>query len=346
MENGNGQSKKNLMIEPKDCAFPQQMNYAPPQSFLDLNNQFVSDLNLQNNISGGMPQSLIREENQNSEPSNERNEENEEKKNPKLLKRRSKSEIEGRNFECKLCNKSYLSYPALYTHYKLKHNTNNSSGRGRGRPKKEPNENEVEKSKYNPTNITFFSKEERTGKTDPKTEINNCIDMAFSALYESEENKKRNESREIKNYASVDQHPFLSKFKKDPHDINKNLVNEHEITDIVLMDYLNKMSMYCNNDYYIKLIKFVTLFREHVNKVNIGKVDKIKNPEKEYTEINDAEDVPDSSNEFITDFLHPDGETDFGFTKDESIDLTQNLCYWMYENNFTCSKLSLINNEK
>ena len=31
---------------------------------------------------------------------------------------------------------------------------------------------------------------------------------------------------------------------------------------------------------------------------------------------------------------------------DESIDLTQNLCYWMYENNFTCSKLSLINNEK
>ena len=33
-------------------------------------------------------------------------------------------------------------------------------------------------------------------------------------------------------------------------------------------------------------------------------------------------------------------------SKDECIDLTQNLCFWMYENNFTCSKLSLIRNEK
>ena len=346
MDNGNGLSKKTLLFEQKDSGFPQQLNYAPSQNFLDLSNQFVSDLNLQNNSSGLMPQALIKDENQNSEPSNEKIEENDEKKNPKLLKRRSKSEIEGRNFECKLCNKSYLSYPALYTHYKLKHNTNNSSGRGRGRPKKEPNENEVEKSKYNPTNTTFFSKEERTGKTEPKTEINNCIDIAFSELYDSEENKKRNESREIKNYSTVDQHPFLSKFKKDSHDINKNLVNEHEMTDIVLIDYLNKMSMHCNNEYYIKLIKFVTLFREHVNKVNSSKVDKAKYPDEEYTEVYDAEDVPDSSNEFITDFLHPEGENDFGFTKDESIDLTQNLCYWMYENNFTCSKLSLINNEK
>ena len=346
MDNGNGLGKKTLLFEQKDSGLPPQLNYASSQNFLDLSNQFVSDLNLQNNTSGLMPQPLIKDENQNSEPSNEKNEENDEKKNPKLLKRRSKSEIEGRNFECKLCNKSYLSYPALYTHYKLKHNTNNSSGRGRGRPKKEPNENEVEKSKYNPTNTTFFSKEERTGKTDPKNEINNCIDIAFSELYDSEDNKKRNESREIKNYSTVDQHPFLSKFKKDAHDINKNLVNEHEMTDIVLIDYLNKMSMHCNNEYYIKLIKFVTLFREHVNKVNSSKVDKAKYPNEEYTEVYDAEDVPDSSNEFITDFLHPEGENDFGFTKDESIDLTQNLCYWMYENNFTCSKLSLINNEK
>ena len=66
-------------------------------------------------------------------------------------------------------------------------------------------------------------------------------------MYDSEENKKRNESREIKNYASVDQHPFLSKFKKDPHDINKNSINENEKTDIELIDYLNKISMHCNN---------------------------------------------------------------------------------------------------
>jgi len=56
-------------------------------------------------------------------------------------KRRSKKEKEGRNHKCPLCDKTYLSYPALYTHNKLKHSTENggkpvlgSNGRGRGRP--------------------------------------------------------------------------------------------------------------------------------------------------------------------------------------------------------------------
>ena len=269
----------------------------------------------------------------------------EEKKNTKHLKRRSKSEVDGRNFICKMCNKSYLSYPALYTHYKLKHNTNNSSGRGRGRPKKEQNENEVEKSKYNPINITFFSKEERTGMTE-KNEIDDCINIVYHELY-SDEYKKRNELRKMIYYDSVEKHPFLGKFKEDEHDIYKNVINEHEISDRVLIGYLNKMSIFCNIQYYIKLIKFVTLFREHVNQFNKNKVDKNKYATQEYSEIYDAEDLPDSSNEFITNFLHPEGtETDFGFTKDESIDLIQNLCYWMYENNYTCSKLYLYDNGK
>ena len=311
MEIDNGQNQ-NLM-NPNEQNFPSQ-NFGGLQ-----NNQYISDVNPPNNVEY-QNQS---QENQDPTQNNEKSEETDEKKNPKTLKRRSKSEVEGRTHVCKLCNKSYLSYPALYTHYKLKHNTNNSSGRGRGRP---------------------ISKEERTGKTEP-SEINQCIDIAFNELY-SEEFKRRNENREMKNYESINTHPFLGQFKQDPHDISKSVVNEHEMADLVLIDYLNKMSIFCNEQYYIKLIKFVTLFREHVNLYN-SKLDKNKYGEQEYTKIKDAEDVPDCSNEFITDFMHPEGnEVDFGFTKDESIDLTQNLCYWMYENNFTCSKLSLINNDK
>ena len=100
------------------------------------------------------------------------------------------------------------------------------------------------------------------------------------------------------------------------------------------------MSIHCNPNYYVKLVKFVTLFREHSNQINSPKVTEAN---KVYTEEFNAEDVPDTSNEFITDFLNPeDNNDDLGFTKDEAIDLTQNLCYWMYENNFTCSKLSPI----
>ena len=335
------ESNKNI-INQKEQIFPQQIQYLSPQFLPELsNNHFNSETNLQNNFS----QQNQSQENQEQMQDNEKSEDSEEeRKNQNILKRRSKSEVEGRTHECKLCNKSYLSYPALYTHYKLKHNTNNSSGRGRGRPKKEQNENEVEKIKYNPINSTFFSKEERTGKVEV-SKINDCIDIAFSELY-NEANKKRNELREMKYYDSINFHPFLNKFKLDKHNINQNVICGHIIADVVLIEYLNKMSMFCNEQYYIKLIKFVTLFREHVNIFNANE-DKNKYGVIEYTTIKDAEDVPDCSNEFITDFLHPEGnETDFGFTKEESIDLTQNLCYWMYENNFTCSKLSLINNEK
>ncbi|MDR3737354.1 MAG: hypothetical protein P4L10_17750 [Acidobacteriaceae bacterium] len=55
-------------------------------------------------------------------------------------KRRSKNETEGRNYKCNQCERTYLSYPALYTHIKTKHSSQGetplTSGRGRGRPKK------------------------------------------------------------------------------------------------------------------------------------------------------------------------------------------------------------------
>lgn len=346
-------------LNQRDSNIDQVLNSFAQQNILDIpSNQMNADLG--NNIfssfqpnaselNNQLDKSIEKEKeesNKNDEPSNNKKNESENKISPKVPKRRSKCEIEGRTFECKLCKKRYLSYPALYTHCKQKHNTNNSSGRGRGRPKKESSELETEKNKYNPINQSYFSNEDRVGKTEPK-EINNCIDMAFEALY-SEQYKSRNDLRGMKFYNSIDEHPFLKKFKNDDHDVNQVLVNEQECTDKVLIDYLNKMSLFCNNTYYIKLIKFITLFREHVNIFNKRKLsENINGMEKEYTEVTNAEDVPDSSNEFITEFLDPDARNnDFGFSKEESIDLTQNLCYWMYENNFTCSKLSLIHPEK
>ena len=56
-------------------------------------------------------------------------------------KRRSKNDAEGRMFRCQHCDKTYLSYPALYTHMKTKHSSPievfpMNAGRSRGRPKK------------------------------------------------------------------------------------------------------------------------------------------------------------------------------------------------------------------
>ena len=52
-------------------------------------------------------------------------------------KRRSKNEVEGRNFKCPNCGKSYLSAPALFNHRKNKHNyIIEGEKKGRGRPRK------------------------------------------------------------------------------------------------------------------------------------------------------------------------------------------------------------------
>ena len=58
-----------------------------------------------------------------------------------------------------------------------------------------------------------------------------------------------------------------------------------------------------------------------------------------------SEDAPDVANEFIIDFLDTD-EKLFGFDRDEAIELTQNMCSWMYDNNYSCSKLSFYEREK
>ena len=252
----------------------------------------------------------------------------------KKRKRATKKESDIRNFKCSQCDKSYLSYPALYTHCKQKHNTNNHSGRNRGRPKKEQNELVSDKNLYDPMTPAFFQKEERTGIT-PIENINECVKKAFMFIYE--DNKESVKKRNMKEYNKVEDHTFLGSYIKDEHKIDLEIEDEKTPTDKVLMDYLNKMSVNCNENYFERLIIFVTLFRENINLIY-----KIEEAE-EFTTVKEAEDVPEKSNEFITDFLFPEEqEKSFGFDKDECIDLTRNLCNWMYTHNFTCSKLFFI----
>ena len=260
-------------------------------------------------------------------------------------KRRTKNDNIGRTFICKSYGKSYLSYPALYTHCKQKHNTCNTSGRGRGRPKKENGESFSERLKYNPLDASYFLKDNRRGTTNFEDFEKSIID-AFHILY-SRNNFDRNLNKDMKNYNNIQEHPFLGKFLLDKHDVNIKINDEKEISDKVFMDYLNKMSLHVNPNYFTTLIIFVTLFREFVNITELKKKnikEKNFNNDVEYTSVNSAEDVPDLSNEFINDFLESDKKL-FDFNKEDSIDLTQNFCHWMYENNFTSSKLTLISND-
>jgi len=96
----------------------------------------------------GEDDELMKEEDNKNMHEHEKNSKNEDDKNIRKpgekQKRRSKNECYGRDYKCG-CGKEYLSYPALYTHIKTKHdgktpegtNANQiQNGKGRGRPRK------------------------------------------------------------------------------------------------------------------------------------------------------------------------------------------------------------------
>lgn len=254
----------------------------------------------------------------------------------KRNKRRSKNDTDGRTFRCSICSKSYLSYPALYTHIKTKHNTNGqSSGRGRGRPKKDTGDSfNPLKSLYNPATIDYFKSPDKIGETE---NIRECCEQIFNEMCTSEVTL----GNEVvsRKYSYMDDHPFFKRIMECSAFL-KTLDGETSKCDEIFADYLVKSAKLIKQEFFVRLVKFVYLFREALNTMN---KEKVKNDEGEFTEVTNAEDAPDISNEFVTEFLDCEQQK-YGFNKEDAIDLTQNFCQWLYDNNFTCSKLSLINN--
>ena len=120
-------------------------------------------------------------------------------------------------------------------------------------------------------------------------------------------------------------------------------VDENSNCDVIFYYYIFKVSRYARPEVFIRVLQFVILYREFVNYIYRDRVKTklFETQQYEYTEVFNPEDIPDISNEFITEFLDVDNEL-FDYQRDEALDLTQNFCQWLYDNNYTCSKLTLI----
>ena len=125
-------------------------------------------------------------------------------------------------------------------------------------------------------------------------------------------------------------------------EINSKPLQDRTVDD-VMFEYLNKFKSNTNNEYFTLMIKFIILFRESFN-ISAKKND--NSLMTEYSTIVNAENVPDSCNEFYTDFLEMNDF--FGMNSDkekiEIIDLIQHFCIWLYKSFYTKSKLSLASN--
>ena len=142
----------------------------------------------------------------------------------------------------------------------------------------------------------------------------------------------------------------------------KNMLNCEQIFTL----YLREFSAMANELYYQKMITFILLFRECLNIYGWQKrgeheireyygqyeydrklQDKLASFEimrvhSEYSQMNNGEFAPEVANEFVTIFY--DQSSSGHLSRPEVIDFTQHLCTWLFNQKFTCSKLTMVSN--
>ena len=126
------------------------------------------------------------------------------------------------------------------------------------------------------------------------------------------------------------------------------------LVDEIFALYLFKISQKVNENFYKIVLMYVILFRECLNEIGWQKKiesEGIKTEEDEelkkkmetqqFCLTNNAEHAPEICNEFVTVYMEHK-RNQFDISKPDQIDLTINLCHWLFENQFTCSKLTMI----
>jgi hypothetical protein len=159
----------------------------------------------------------------------------------------------------------------------------------------------------------------------PGESIIDLIGDAFNHLYYTYQGKI------FLNINSVQDHKLYRKIEELSRDIDKELINADEIFAKYIVDAYPQ----CNKEYFLFLVKFAVLFRECINKFKT-----LDDMFGEFTTVNKADNVPDMCNDFITDFM--ENNDYYGLEINELIEIIQHFCYWLYENKYTTSRLTLL----
>jgi len=255
----------------------------------------------------------------------------------KRKRRRTKKDSNGKVFMCNICNKSYFSYPALYTHKRNKHNIIPITGK-----------EEIFKNIMQKTQTTKFK---------------------YSALENDNWNFSDLLENIIKSYKRALRRIFLNpncilfspKFQEDTHigiQMLKNIKNSkttkllvpdpstNPCIDEILIIYLIYFVKVTQDQILIDLVvNYAILLREHINIVGWDYKRRFKdygikmtfNYQGPYSMYNTCEEVPDFVNDFISVFIPLD--QNFGLCVKDIIDLVKNFCNWLFVNNLTSLKI-------
>jgi hypothetical protein len=234
-------------------------------------------------------------------------------------KRKSKSDQENRVFLCDFCTKSYLSYPALYTHRKNKHGEyvmqDRKSNKGRPSSKKQ-NQTRV----IDPKKDDYFYVEGRC-----RTKENHCDDLGklFDEVQKELYGKKSKKHFHIRSkLSSIEVDDLTMKHKKP---LLGAILTPSKTCDEVLALYIGHVSLLASVETVRQVIKLVLMYREYYNSRY-----KCANLDEEYSVVETAEKIPEVSNHFIKDI-----KKDVRFDPKMATDLVSNMCEWMYQNSYT-----------
>lgn len=307
-------------------------------------------------------------------PENELSQQNEEKdcqpQEKVKRRRRGKNEIKDRKFQCPECEKCYLSGPALTTHRKTKHGNGGTKEKKRGRPKKDDQTEGKQsmKDKFD----SFFNADYRKrnnqenqgeNKDEEKEEKNVDIEKIKSNIKKIFEQCKEEVFKDIENIDKYSFYNFIienwekedeklfppeekfcfnAQFEKGVPPIKLESYN----LDQLFFLYYKEFAKLANDDYLWFITKFIVLFRECINAKwkNLIKAENISENRTLYSQIYNAETVPEICNDFFLEFLQP--YNNFGLDESELIKLIQHFCYWLYKNDYTKSQLTLLDDEK
>lgn len=255
-------------------------------------------------------------------------------------KRRSKHDLTGRDFQCQHCCKSYLSYPALYTHTKTKHAEDplpSRSATGKGRKNSETVRQEA-----------WSECAEAPGKREESEEAAKGVAKAVEWL--------KNEMGWALEVA--EDHPLAKAVKEGEREKN---------CDWVFAEYCKDAAKKVSPDYFEITCRFVLGYRECLNRYGWAKFSEnnqeesksdhragnspkvetlLRNTEEyqkkirqEYSAANGPDRIPEMANEFVLVFAK---EHKLGIEEQELINLTMNMCDWLYANKHTKTQVVAI----
>lgn len=261
--------------------------------------------------------------------------------------RKSKKEEIGRNYSCNVCSKAYLSYPALYTHKRNKHNIIPITGKP-----------EIFKTGSNGSN--------GSNAVSNKLKYN---------IMETRNNVKASSDIIIKYYKINCEHFYLDPssifFKQnfkptqdsflklletykfsglEKISIPANYEKEKLFVDNILIIYLILLVEITRETIFTQIVvKFIFLFREYLNLLgwdhfkyleDFGMINEFS-AKGEFCTTCSCEELPEMVNDFVAVFLECDAR--LASEKKEMADIVLNFCNWLFINNLTNYKVNRFN---